>query len=85
MKFIYQNIRNFWKKEFGKDLKIFGRFNKQWGKNSEQFVKLMAKDKKLAKLVIGATGGQISISRYKSIIIIRYLYALIKDRFSMDK
>jgi geranylgeranyl reductase family protein len=78
----YQKL---WKKEFGKDLEIFGRFNKQWGKNSEQFVKLMAKDKKLAKLVIGATGGQISISRYKSIIILRYIFALIKDRFGREK
>jgi len=78
----YQRL---WKKEFGKDLEIFGRFNKQWGKNSEKFVKLMTKDKKLAKLVIGATGGQLSISRYKKIIIFRYLFALFKDKLNKDK
>lgn len=77
----YQKL---WKKEFGKDLELFGSFNKQWGKNSEKFVKLMAKDKKLAKLVIGATGGQISISRYRIIIILRYFYTSFKDKFSKN-
>ena len=74
----YQKL---WKKDFGKDLEIFARFNKQWGKNSEKFVKLMTNDKKLAKLAIGATGGQISISKYRFLIFLRYLYASFKDKF----
>ena len=78
----YQKL---WKDEFGKDLKLFGRFNKQWGKDSEKFVRLLTKDKKLAKLTMGVTGGQISISRYRLAIIFRYIYVSFKDRFSRDK
>jgi geranylgeranyl reductase family protein len=77
----YQKL---WKKDFGRDLKIFARFHKQWGKNTEKFVKLMANDKKLAKLTIGATGGQISISKYKLLILLRYTYAVLKDKFSKN-
>ena len=78
----YQKL---WKNEFGKDLKLFGRFNKQWGKDTEKFVRLLTKDKKLAKLTIGATGGQLSISRYKLILTLRYIYVSFKDIFSRDK
>jgi flavin-dependent dehydrogenase len=78
----YQKL---WKDDFGKDLKLFGRFNKQWGKGSEKFVRLLTKDKKLAKLTMGVTGGQISISRYRLAIIFRYIYVSFKDRFSRDK
>jgi flavin-dependent dehydrogenase len=74
----YQKL---WKKDFGKDLEVFARFNKQWGKNTEKFVKLMTNDNKLAKLAIGATGGQISISKYRFLIFLRYLYASFKDKF----
>ncbi|UCF11655.1 MAG: NAD(P)/FAD-dependent oxidoreductase [Thermoplasmatales archaeon] len=78
----YQKL---WEDEFGKDLKLFGRFNKQWGKVSEKFVRLLTKDKKLAKLTMGVTGGQISISRYRLAIIFRYIYVSFKDRFNRDK
>ena len=75
----YQKI---WKDEFGKDLKVLGRFNNQWGKSSERFVRLLSKDRKFAKLMIGVTGGRISISKYKWILILRFLYVSLKDLFS---
>jgi geranylgeranyl reductase family protein len=74
-----------WKNEFGKNLKIFKKYNKQWGIKTEKLVRLLTKDEKLAKLTIGTIGGQLSISRYKLITILRYLYVSFKDRFSKDK
>ena len=75
----YQDL---WYDKFGKDLKLLGRFNKMWGNDSERFVRLLSKDLKFAKLIVGITGGRISISRYRTKIIIRYIYVLIKDFFS---
>jgi len=75
----YQKL---WNDDFGKDLKLLGRFNNQWGKDSEKIVRLLTRDKKFAKLIIGVTGGQISFSEYKGALIIRYIYASIKDILS---
>jgi len=78
----YQTL---WDKDFGKDLKLLGRFNNQWGKDSEKIVRLMNQDTKFAKLIVGVTGGQISITKYKSALIIRFLYASVKDLFNSKK
>ncbi|HUS99433.1 MAG TPA: geranylgeranyl reductase family protein [Candidatus Thermoplasmatota archaeon] len=75
----YQTL---WMDDFGKDLKALGRFNNQWGKDSEKIVRLMMRDKKFARLIIGVTGGQISLTKYKKALIIRYIYAFFKDLFS---
>jgi hypothetical protein len=40
---------------------------------------MMTEDKKFAKLIIGVTGGQISFSKYRGPIFLRYLYTLFKD------
>ena len=71
-----------WYDDFGKDLKLLGRFNYQWGKDSEKIVRLFTRDKKFAQLITGVTGGQISFSKYKGALIIRFIYAVIKDLFS---
>lgn len=68
-----------WQNDFGKDLKILGKFNKQWKTDTEKIVRRLTKDKTLAKLIIGVTGGQISVSRYELLLYIRYLYVLIKE------
>jgi flavin-dependent dehydrogenase len=75
----YQTL---WYDDFGKDLKLLGRFNYQWGKDSEKIVRLFTRDKKFAQLITGVTGGQISFSKYKGALIIRYIYAVLKDLFS---
>ena len=59
----YQTL---WNYDFGKDLKALGRFNNQWGKDSERIIRLMTRDKKFAKLIIGVTGGQISFRKYRT-------------------
>ena len=72
-----------WKKDFGNDLKILGVFNRQWGRNSERIVRMMTEDKKFARLIIGVSGGQISFSKYRGPIFIRFLYTLLKDAMMM--
>jgi len=73
-----------WNDDFGKDLKLLGRFNNQWGKNSEKIVRLLTRDKKFAQLIIGVTGGQISFSKNKNALIMRFIYASLKDLFSKE-
>lgn len=70
-----------WIADFGKDLKALGRFNNQWGMDSEKILRIMTCDKKFARLIIGVTGGQISFTKYKKALIIRYIYAFLKNFF----
>jgi geranylgeranyl reductase family protein len=74
----YQKL---WNDDFGKDLKALGRFNNQWGKDSEKIVRLMMRDKKFARLIIGVTGGQISLRKYRTPLILRYVYLSLKNLF----
>jgi len=67
-----------WSSEFGDDLRLLGRFNSQWGKDSEKIVRLLSADKPLAKLTIGIMGGQLSFSKYRYLLYLRYLYASLK-------
>lgn len=74
----YQKI---WMNDFGRDLKLLGRFNNRWGTDSEKIVRLLANDETFAKLLIGVTGGRISISKYKKALLLRYIYLSLKDLF----
>ena len=73
-----------WYEQFGKDLKLLGRFNKYWAKDTEKIVRLLSKDDLFAKLIVGITGGRISASEYKTKLMIRYIYVLIKDVFTKN-
>jgi geranylgeranyl reductase family protein len=70
-----------WLDDFGRDLKALGRFNNQWGMDSEKIIRIMTHDKKFAKLIIGVTGGQISFTKYKKALILRYIYAFLRNLF----
>jgi geranylgeranyl reductase family protein len=74
----YQTL---WDNDFGKDLKALGRFNNQWGKDSERIIRMMMRDKKFARLIIGVTGGQISFRKYRTPLILRYVYLSLKNLF----
>lgn len=71
-----------WHNDFGKDLILLGKFNKLWGKKSEKIVRLLTKDRIFAKMMVGVTGGSISATEYRNKIILRYIWALIKDKFT---
>jgi len=83
-RFLSRYQRRWWK-DFGRDLKVLGGFNGQWGKNSEQLVRLLIRDKKLAKMTLGVTGGQISIARYLWLLYARVLYVMVKEAVSPSK
>ncbi|MBU0497043.1 MAG: NAD(P)/FAD-dependent oxidoreductase [Candidatus Thermoplasmatota archaeon] len=76
---IYQRL---WWDDFGKDLRLLGRFNNQWGKSSEKIVRLLTKDKVFAKLIVGVTGGSISAREYRNKLILRFIYVLLKDKIT---
>lgn len=75
----YQDL---WINDFGKDLKALGRFNNQWGMDSEKILRMMTHDIKFARLIIGVSGGQISFTKYKKALILRYIYSFLKNLFS---
>lgn len=75
----YQDL---WINDFGRDLKGLGKFNNQWGVNSEKILRMMTRDKKFAQMIIGVSGGQISFTKYKKALILRYLYAVLRNPFS---
>jgi geranylgeranyl reductase family protein len=73
-----------WKKDFGKELRIFSRAIKRWRKaDNEKFVELASKDKKLAEMTIGILHGGLSIQKYRWKLIKRYLHVYLKDILGM--
>jgi len=73
----YQKI---WKKDFGKDIKLFSRMTKRLKKSDETFIKLASKDEKLKELAVSVVHGGLSINEYKWKLIRRYLYVKIFKR-----
>lgn len=75
-----------WKKDFGKDLNLLYQTVKKRGINSnEKLFRVASNDKKLSELLIKVVMGQLSLQKYKWKIIRRYLYALIKNKFSQKQ
>lgn len=74
-----------WKKDFGKDLDILLNLSKNWAGETDKFIRILSKDKKLTEFVLGVLHGRISISEYRWKIIIRYLYAFLKDKLGIDR
>ncbi len=80
-----RKYQDFWVEDFGRDLKALGKFNNQWGMDSEKIIRMMTRDMKFARLIIGVNGGQISFIKYKKALILRYIYVLFKNLFSKKK
>lgn len=80
-----KNYQDLWMADFGKDLKALGKFNNQWGMDSEKILRIMTKDKKFAQLIIGVSGGQINFTKYKKALFLRYIYAFLRNLFSTKK
>jgi len=74
-----------WRKDFGKDIELlFGLTKSMSGHEQiEKLVKLASKDEKLADVTLGILHGGLSIQDYKLELIIRYLYASVKDLFEI--
>lgn len=79
------NYQKNWKKDFGKDIEILLRLTKNIRVDTEKFVKLASRDKKLADISLDILHGNVSISEYSWKLITRYLYANFKELFSKIK
>ncbi len=75
------NYQNLWMKEFGKDLHSLSRISNIWLKNSEKFIKIISKDKRLINIASGFLYGNLRIRDYRSKIISYYIQDRIKDVF----
>jgi len=62
-----------WKKDFGKEIKLMLRSTKQWGKRSENIIKLAGKDSKLAEMLFTIMTCQESVYELQWKILKRYL------------
>ena len=71
-----------WKKDFGKDIKLFSRSAKRLTKTDNKFFKLVSRDEKLMDMVLSIIHGGVSIHEYRWKLIRRYLYVYFKELFS---
>jgi geranylgeranyl reductase family protein len=70
-----------WKKDFGKDIELLSSLTKNTAEQIEKIVKFASKDEKLANIALGILHGGLNIQDYRLELILRYLYASVKDRF----
>lgn len=63
-----------WKQDFGKEIKLFLRSKKQWGKKGDTTIRLMNKDPLFAELVFSIMVGKESVYDLRWKLIKRYLY-----------
>ena len=75
-----------WKKDFGKEIKMFYRFTSRYKEvKDETIFRLANSDQKLKDLLVRILIGQISISKNKWKIFRRFLYANIKNRMKKSE
>lgn len=74
----------FWKKQFGKDIKLFLAASKRWNNQNEKFIKRVCLDKKLSDMAFDIISGNISINKVKWKLIKRYLYGSILNVFKKN-
>lgn len=68
-----------WKKEFGKDIKIFLQIQKRWGKQTERLIKLIGRDKQLTEMAFDIILGNSRIHTCTLRFIRRLFYSYIQD------
>ncbi|MDG6218988.1 MAG: NAD(P)/FAD-dependent oxidoreductase [Candidatus Thermoplasmatota archaeon] len=64
-----------WKQDFGKEIRLFLRSKKQWGKQGDRTVKLMNNDPQFAELIFLIMVGKESAYDLRWKIIKRYIYS----------
>lgn len=78
----YESI---WKKDFGKDIKIFLRAQNGWRTQGTKLIKLASKDKKVADIAIKVATGNLSVNECKFQLIRRFLFLYLKDLFHINR
>jgi len=76
-----------WKRDFGKDLKLFYLISKRQRspQKSERNLILLKKDKKFRQLIFESMSGNLNVNKYKWKILRRYIYCSIKYLFSKSE
>ncbi len=78
----YESI---WKKDFGKDIKIFLRAQNGWRTQGTKLIKIASKDKKIADIAIEVATGNLSVSECKFQLIRRFLFLYLKDLLHINR
>ena len=78
----YESI---WKKDFGKDIKIFLRAQNGWRTQGTKLIKLASKDKKIADIAIEIATGNLSVSVCKFQLIRRFLFLYLKNLLHINR
>jgi geranylgeranyl reductase family protein len=73
----YQKI---WKKEFGRDIKLYYMVGKKQSKRANTMVTLIKKDKIFADIILGILLGDISIYEYRWKLRRRFIYVYLKEK-----
>jgi len=71
-----------WKKDFGKDIKLFLMMVKRWRSTKEKYFKLVSQDQKLSNLLLEIACGNLGVSQNKWKFIRRIIYLRIKNTCS---
>lgn len=78
----YESI---WKKDFGKDIKIFLRIQNRWRSKGTKLIKLASKDKRVAEIAVEVATGNLRVSECKFEVIRRLLFLYFKDLLHMNR
>jgi len=78
----YESI---WKKDFGKDIKLYLQIQNRWLKQTTRIIKLLDTDKKLLEMAFDIVMGNKRVHTYKFKILRRVLYLYIRNFFKLKK
>ena len=78
------NYQKGWEHDFGRDIRQMTNSRRRWGKDSEEFIRLIRADKKLADMCLGIMTGELHVSEIKNKMIFRYLMALMKKKIFLN-
>ena len=74
-----------WKKDFGKDIKLFLMMVKRLRSTKEKYIQLVSQDQKLSDLLLEIACGNLGVSQNKGKVARRILFLRIKNIFSRSK
>lgn len=68
-----------WKKDFGKDIKIFLRAQKGWRTKGSKLIQLASKDKRISEIAVEVATGNLGVNECKFELIRRLLFLYFKN------
>jgi geranylgeranyl reductase family protein len=74
-----------WKKDFGKDIKIFLKAQKGWTTKGTKLIQLASKDKRISEIAVEVATGNLSASECKFELISRLLFLYFKNLLHINR